>query len=381
MKKFYFLAAMASVALASCVNEESVDYGLQESNKAIVFNSPVVSGMSRAVAGEQPVEGKYSTEENFRVYACWSNGDYDATKSTWTVAGGDLYMNNVEVTYDQTVNGWSSDAVNGGQIYYWPKTGKLTFAAYSPADVNSFTPTYDKTGLKVNAFTVAGNVADQYDFMFSDRSYNRTESENELTPDANHTGGSYEGVDILFHHALSSIQFVAKTDKAYGNTKINITGIEIQNAYEKANFAEGMTDAAGVQPKGTAKWSDWSSEKNYTIYEDETGQNLVDNADYAKVGTTALLIPQDLNHSGANNITVKIDYTIQNGSGPVLPQTASFVVGNGSYTESGALTGTHQKWQMGYRYTYRIIIGLNKIYFSPEVDLWKDVTITPDLTI
>ena len=142
-----------------------------------------------------------------------------------------------------------------------------------------------------------------------------------------------------------------------------------------------MTDAAGVQPKGTAKWSDWSSEKNYTIYNDATGQNLVDNADYAKVGTTALLIPQDLNHSDANNITVKIDYTIQNGSGPVLPQTASFVVGNGNYTESGALTGIHQKWQMGYRYTYRIIIGLNKIYFSPEVDLWKDVTITPDLTI
>ena len=280
MKKFYFLAAMASVALASCVNEESVDYGLQESNKAIVFNSPVVSGMSRAVAGEQPVGGKYSIDENFRVYACWSNGDYDATKSTWTVAGGDLYMDNVEVTYDQIVNGWSSDAVNGGQIYYWPKTGKLTFAAYSPADVNNFTPTYDKTGLKVNAFTVAGNVADQYDFMFSDRSYNRTESENELTPDANHTGGSYEGVDILFHHALSSIQFVAKTDKAYGNTKINITGIEIQNAYEKANFAEGMTDAAGVQPKGTAAWSDWSSEKNYTIYNNATGQYLEDNADY-----------------------------------------------------------------------------------------------------
>jgi len=49
--------------------------------------------------------------------------------------------------------------------------------------------------------------------------------------------------------------------------------------------------------------------------------------------------------------------------------------------EDSATSADIEAWEMGKRYTYTITIGLEKIYFSPEVTEWVDVTVTPDLTI
>lgn len=380
MKKFYFLAAMASVALASCVNEESVDYGLQESNKAIVFNSPVVSGMSRAVAGEQPTTdtNKYSTSEKFRVYAQW---DADKTFENWVTQDSEaaaLYMNDVEVSYsgEITNGGWTS-----ATPYYWPKEGTLTFAAYSPSDVNAFTHAYSATGLSVTDFTLQANTADQYDFMYSSRSYNRTDNTNQLDKDGVHTGKSYNGVDILFHHALTSIKFKVKAEADYGTTKIRVKQVSILNAYSQGDFAENHNE---VSKNSNPEWTDQKLPVTYAAKTEATNQELTTDVKQLAGANDIILLPQLMKHSDTEHVSIEVYYSIQNGDGPEIPQTSviSLVTGNnGDFYHENDTDVDIDQWKMGYRYTYTIIIGLNKIYFSPEVDYWKDITVTPDLKI
>ena len=37
----------------------------------------------------------------------------------------------------------------------------------------------------------------------------------------------------------------------------------------------------------------------------------------------------------------------------------------------------NNKWEMGKRYTYNIVIGLDEIYFAPSVANWTDVAVNP----
>ena len=373
MKRFLFMSALASVALASCVNDEAMENTSKASDQKITFNAPVVSGTMRAIAGEQPgIDGKYKTDEHFKVYACWSNNVY----STWDA--NNIYMNGVEVAYDNS-GSWNSESVSGGTTYYWPKTGYLTFAAYSPATAGG-TISYGGTGLSITGFEVESNTSDQYDLMYSERSYNRT---------ASIGGQSYSGVDIWFKHALSSIKFMVKQKEAYTGTTIKLTGLTIQNAYSKGNFVQGLSDGAAAK-EGNSAWTNQGTETHYSVWNSTDGQALTTALTEPNDIHDIILLPQNFVHqvSGGDDkvVSIKVDYTIQNGSGPVLPQTATLplAVKNASgdylyYYENN--NEIMQDWEMGKRYTYNITIGLDKIYFSPEVVDWVDVTVTPDLTI
>ena len=87
--------------------------------------------------------------------------------------------------------------------------------------------------------------------------------------------------------------------------------------------------------------------------------------------------------SPAQAIKVTVNYTIKVGDGTAVAQTGvvSFVDGNhGDYFTDG--TNKIEAWEMGKRYTYTISIGLNNIiYFSPEVDEWKNINAEDNITI
>ena len=380
MKKSFLLAAFAGILLAGCTSDEQTEVATSRTDNPIVFNSPIVNAQTRAVAGEQPVNGKYSTSEKFRVYAVQHIGDFHG----WNADGTQLYLNNLEVSYKDDNGGWApSDPV------YWPKTenAKLTFAAYSPSEASEFHPIYKGDGLSLTGFTPQSNVADQYDLMYSSRSYNRTASRNELTPGTGHTTNSYNGVDILFHHALSSINFKAKTAAIYPNTVIKIQRITINNAYTTADFKENITneDVANDNFASDPSWSNFQTPRNYVVFEGETDALSTDATNL--LGSPALLIPQKMNgrdeSSAGQEIKVTVNYTIKVGEGTAVAQTGvvSFKNGNnGGYFKDGA--NKIEAWEMGKRYTYTISFGLNNIiYFSPEVDEWKNINAEDNITI
>ena len=186
MKKVLLFAAAASVAFTSCVKDEPA--GITASDSKISFEAPAVSGITRAVAGEIP--STYPTTEHFSVFARYFSGDYTA------FTDGTPFMTNEETAYNAAngeKGGWDTETA-GGQAYYWPKNGTLTFAAYSPSGAaDDCTVNWDAQGFTFENFTVQKDPAAHYDLMFSERSYNRTSS----------TGGTtYDGVDINFKHAL-----------------------------------------------------------------------------------------------------------------------------------------------------------------------------------
>lgn len=378
MKKSFLLAAFAGILLAGCTSDEQTELATNRADNPIVFNSPIVNAQTRAVAGEQPVNGKYSTLEKFRVYAVQHIGDFQG----WAT-GTQLYLKDLEVSYQTNLNGTNAGWAPSYPVY-WPKTenAKLTFAAYSPSEASQFNHTYDESGLSLTGFTPKSNVAEQYDLMYSSRSYNRIASRNELTPGTGHTTSSYAGVDILFHHALSSINFKAKTAADYPNTEIKIKKITINNAYTKADFKENITNE--VTDERAPSWSNFQTPTNYVVY--DGGTSLSSTSVTGLLGSPALLIPQKMDGTDASynaEIKVTVNYTIKVGDGEAVAQTGvvSFKNGNsGDYFTDG--TNKIEAWEMGKRYTYTISIGLNNIiYFSPEVDEWKNINAEGDIKI
>lgn len=389
------MSALASVSLASCVNDEAMENttNANDNQQRISFNTPIVDGTTRAVAGEQPKDviisdgkqtfGQYSTKENFKVYAFWSKEQF----SSWTANGevAKLYMNDVEVAHEN--NDWAPEHVSGGNVYYWPKTGYLTFAAYSPADASSFTHTYGTSGLTITDFTVKDNVSEQYDLMFSERSYNRTQSVNTLDPVVDvHTGKTYNGVDILFKHALSSIKFKVKACGTYTGTSINITGISILNAYYKGTFNENY-DETNKNNEDAAWTVSTTDDKDYTVWTGTqavttTAQDLTNISD-------VILLPQNLKHSDTDrtlSVAVKVNYTITNSENVTLQQEAILYLDdqnsdktNDDYYDDQETNQDITAWEMGKRYIYTICIGLDAIYFSPEVYYWDNVYVTPEI--
>ena len=354
MKKSFLLAAFAGILLAGCTSDEQTEVATSRTDNPIVFNSPIVNAQTRAVAGEQPVNGKYSTSESFHVYGVWSASDLVTWEAATKYMDTDVkYKENS--TTDIKQNYWASDVT-----YYWPKVGNLSFAAYSPAECSG-RKSYGPTGLTIANFEIEGTTANQYDLMYSERSLNRTSSSQS---GSSGTTTYKSGVDIQFKHALSSIKFQAKTSVDYSNTIIRIKKIEIGGTYYKGTFNETVTDGASYTSSPSWNVDNDIITSNYVAFENETG-TTINNTARPVQSNDVILLPQTLPDGAQFTIT----YTIQSQSSNEITQTATQTI--------KVLTPT---WEMGKRYTYTIVFTLHQIFFTPEVSAWENQT-GVDITI
>lgn len=330
MKKILILTVAAVLAFAGCSIEdrENVDNVSQK----ITFANPVVSPNTRTEFGE--INGKYPQGETFQAYAYWNETTFtNVTSST-------IYFEDVKAFYDGTVGGFNLDPE-----YFWPGQGSLTFAAYSPtAAKDNGTHSYGDKGFTFTDFTIPA-IGDQYDFLFSKRSYNKTKSEG---------GTSYNGADINFQHALSSVNFTIVNADDYGSDVV-LTKVELQGISNKGNFLENVVD--GSTYNSTPKWTpDPSSTTNYEIF---SGTQTVSTT-AAAAGTAAILLPQVF--AAENTAKIVVEWKVKN-----VPQKAEVAL-NSLIFDSAA------EWKIGYRYKYNIKVSLNKIYLSPEMGPWTDAT-------
>ena len=334
MKKLLIMAAVAAT-FASC-STDNEDFVTQNEPQKIVFDAPVMNMGTRAGA---ITNATYPDAESFKVFANRHTGAYNGSWAS-------NFMNGVDVSKVNTQ--WEP-----AQDYYWPKNGDMiTFAAYSPADLNATTDcesvAYAATGLNVVGYKLNADLAQQKDLMFAPRVMNKTKD------------NSSTGVAIKFNHALSLINFTVKS----ANSGITITDIIVNNAKDKGTFNEGITDGATYKigdPDATVKpaWSDQAFQTgSSSIFNVFKGRQSVTNNDpAAAVGDNLLMIPQDVTGS---TITIKWEYT-NGGSNVVLDE----VTKNFRDLDISA-------WEIGKKYTYNITINLDKIYFNPSVDNWVD---------
>lgn len=349
MKKFMLFAAMASVVLTSCVNED-MEVMESASKKAISFDMPVMKP-TRAQLGEI-IGTAYPEAESFMVYCKSYTGAY----AGWE--GATNYFDANGETVSKTGTQWTTTT-----SHYWPELGnELVFAAYSPADAAG---TYSQTnaGLQIDDFTTAA-ANSQYDLMYTARVAGKNKGNN---GDA--------AVSMVFKHALTSVVFsaVAADDKATYNIKsLTVNGSFVTTADFNQNI-ETATELDGT-PKwdlGAAATTSYGILSGAAVSVNTSGVMLTGNTSDAGVKSALLLIPQGVNPDAT--VTIVYEKTTSDGT---LESTAAVKLSD--FKASGA---SISEWVMGNRYVYNITFGANKpIHFSPSIEAdWTTTTL--DYTI
>jgi len=332
MKKLFIIAAAACVTLASCVKNEPV--ASVEQGDLITFAAPLVAPATKAVGTVM-----YPETGTFKLY-----GWYHAAKD------GDfqnMYIN------AETVSKQDGNYFAPSTSYYWPKSGYLSFFAYSPATliVGGGTLSVSEMSLAKSmalTYTVASAQAKQDDLLYSNWTMGKTASDVVTLPG---NMGSYEGIEIVFNHALSAVLFnFSGVANMYKITSVTLSGIQ-------------KTAILTSTPASTS-WADPTGDPvSYEILGEHEVSGTVETSDLL------MLIPQDLD---AAKLT--INYSLKNPSAAEwIPQDAKVInLNSATDSESNAIA----EWDMGTQYTYNITFGAaSVIKFAPSVvGEWTGVT-------
>ena len=304
----------------------------------------------------------YDPEENFVIYGVRHPNSYDG----WTSDNATTYINGGVFTYDESYN--DATAGSGGwkgiNTYYWPESGVLSFGGYSPAGIQG-TFTYNAAGLKIESFAIKTDAAEQQDLMYAERIYNKTSNTG--------TNTTYDGVDIAFKHALSSIQFKVQLSAEYSST-FKLTSIKVGRVKYSGTFTENITETIAANGSITSTNNpSWSVADNLILnsapyvafsgsaqLNNNTGDGAIDyvNKYLALDGVTGqndlILMPQIL--TGNNEAVIEIKYTV-----------------NGTEQSSTVQLNTiTPEWEMGKRYTYNITLGYDLILVGATVETWTE---------
>lgn len=366
-----FIGLTVVMLLSCCVKTEPVL--MTESDNEICFSAPVMSHSTKAFT--TGAIGDYPKEEHFTVSARYTPGDF----MSWEASVP--YFDDMDAGYDETKNGWTTAKGTGARTYYWPNSGKLTFAAYSPSsapeDMTSLT--YGKEGFTFTGFTVNPDPSQQYDLLYAPRAMNKT---------ASSAGGSgiYDGVELNFRHALSCVEFKVRNGSNYAGSQIRINNIEVLNVYQRGSFTENIDVTDESVYEASPQWTDQGNElgTGYGVVPSRVEQIVEEEAKPLEGARSLLLIPQDFNH-GSSHVTILITYETKTGANwiPQAPAVIDLVNGFDSdkdgFGDSYFNDGTNEirGWEPGKRYTYMITFGRYKIFFTPSVSDWSDSNIPP----
>lgn len=318
MKKVFALAALVAVALTSCVTNEVVTPEGEIAFKAVNYKN--------TKAG--PITGTtYPTDENFGVYA------YHSLTAWSTSYTPNTYMDNVEI--------WENGGVwkNHTKSYYWPKTGMLSFVAYSPYAFGAGTVSATATeGVAFTDFTTTNDFAAQIDLMATDIVKDLAKA----TP--------VVPVPVAFKHLLSQVKVAVKPAAtnyaANGVTSITIDKVVLSGVSNVADYAsvDGAVVATG--------WSGHATPSIEYTYLNAAQTVALDATTGAAVGKAALVIPQTV---AGRQFTINYTITYDGGAKDVMTNVVYNVPADFA-------------WEMGKIYTYTVTIGVgDEITFTPSV--------------
>lgn len=336
MKKFFFFAALAAVALASCSSDETVaeNQAAQDAN-AISFRA-LNDGVTRATA-----KTAWATNDQIDVFAEYKVGDAAATK----------YF---QANFKKQDAGTFIPATAGTQ-YYWPvmTSNKMIFTAFYDVAQNTTT-----AGTLTEAYSPATAAAEQKDILFARHEV---------------SGAKESPVLLNFRHMLSQIDVQVKNSNA--NLYVNITGVKIGFVSQSGTFngSDITTDTKNSGKIAQSKWTptafgEITNAAKCAKYYEVTGLSKAitgAQADYSAIGTfsTWMLVPQSQTafsaYTAAKSGGAPSDAPDLNGAYIAL----QMQIKNG--TSSGATIVDTQwcywpvaiAWNPGYKYTYQIDVA------------------------
>ena len=345
--------------ILSCSKETTID---NTPNNISLFPVPLPS--AKSVAGVVTPTSGYPDDESMGVFAYYSpkTGSWSSSDRNSSVS----YIDDVEFKKQDTYwAGWENRAP---KPYYWPLSGSLIFAGYSPyyqvdgtTRINvSFDPStktlscpeyiIEDYTARNNATVAAANYNDsQSDLMYFlpkvDYTYDFV---GVRTPD--------NAYNAIFHHALSLVEFRVKAASSGDISKIDLHKITLKEVVHKGSFDVVVEDS----PEGRGAWTLDRETAAYTkdivafdagkIEGDDNGLTL--STAYASVAQ--ILIIPGLTHE------IEIEYRIH-------------VVSGRTITEKSVIKPTEigiTEWLIGKKYSYDISLSVNNIEIEPILNEW-----------
>lgn len=363
MKKYFFIAAAAIAALASCSKVEPED----QNGPELTFAS--VNYMNATKASSQT--DFTNTAGTIGVFAWFTPTNWATDHAGFSTTP---YMNDVAITYKTSYNNVSNIWV-AGEPYYWPKVGQLSFIAYYPESATA-TPenlTNDTAAtLKFENYAVIPSYSDQADKISQDGGKN---NENDLmvadfvkdqksnAQTQNEQFNSSKGVALLFHHLLSKVIIKAGiTQTEVGGIKytISLDQFSINGIYTKATYANNTWGAASV-PGNSGDFLSAPSMLETTA---------------AQQGNEYYVMPQTI----PNTATLKITYTVHvvDNEGNVLAANTYEDVEINLNKIKNSSNADITAWAKNtvYQYTLNISPVEDEIYFDVKEMTYEDVVVT-----
>lgn len=304
MKKYFIFAAAAIVAMCACTKNE-LDSNIAD--QEISFQVANFVNQTKAL----PEGGSaYYADGHFGTFA-WQMAEGSAWSTTSTT-GQTTFMDNVKIKNQSNV--WKAE-----KSYYWPKTGSVTFASYSPFITTKATPAATDTVAVANATTGAITISNwtvKTDESAQAKNYTDDLMWATIAADkkANNTTYVTSGVPTLFHHALAKVTLNAVVKETPSTSaydyKVIINNISVSNLLYKGSYTSGATSGTWT-PTTDRAGDDAIFSQSYT--KPAVGATYADPSDTKVLSTTAgtyfanyFVLPQTLDATS----TIKINYTI-----------------------------------------------------------------------
>ena len=369
MKKYFIFAAAAIVALAACTKSE--------------INTPAQKEISyNAVTGKNTVSkaiidhSYYGPDDpTFGIWGLYQAASWSEShgSSAWvgsSTTSAQIAYKDVAYDHDNDENETIREWRNNNGIDYWPVTGSLVFMGYSP-----YTNVSEKARISVannnvvltvtNFASSTGNYVD--DLMWSDAV---EASSNTTAYSATGMDATYNGVPVVFHHALSMITVKAKTaiDYAAQGYTFTITGITL-HIDDGATLT--VTDPVAANTTPTVEWGEPATDAAPSIL---TGGTTALTTTYVQQGSSVLVIPQDLATKRAT-LDDKLSVTYQvvhNGVTSTVSKDILLTAGaDANITSLAANT----------KYNLNLLFTLEEILYSPSVVDWESTQQTSEYDV
>lgn len=356
-----------------------------------------------------PLNGKHSTKvmvDGITYHTTLPFGTlayYLPSGNTWKdhKANATLYIPKSKVVHNN--GNWEVD----GKTYYWPKSGSLTFFAYSPfahedgtlLAVDKVSNTTHDDGIHILNYDVHAHQAT--DFMVADIAMDKT---------ANESNGGYTGVPIVFRHKLSQIVGInfqtvitnttstgtalVEHDYAHGHSDIagnleagdvvfKLKKVEVKNLYTVGNYVYSGT---GADPVANDGWmnQDPNSKEPYTWFDKtpvafagNTEFNLTYKTQDATRNDYLLILPQPLITPGTTtpkttDPLIHIEYQVLTYSDDIHYSTEDVIEDVYLYNIHNSANEIEKNKKITYN--FKINLEDRKIYWAPSVADWKGVT-------
>ena len=338
MKKMFFFAAIASVAFASCTNDENIFEGVKN-GREMTFVAADYVHQTRA---PHDLNQTFSNS-NYQVWA-WVKGTNKAHISALEVAKNGTYADK----------------------YYWPDD-TLDFAAVSPANDSRIKVARTAGGATTVTYTFDGTKGnDQTNLMHAD-----FVTQTKATPT----------VALGFRHALAKLNVVVKqtqtpkpnapegTSDVEGYqvivNSLSIENIRTQGQYEVTSKAQNERDNVWTSIGAPATWNIIESA---TPLATDT-KPFTDQQFTAKYGTNGYVMPQALDNDMMVNFNYDIVTVFKSGATSRTNRTHSVKL-NTITNGSDAIKNWYTNKNITYTFTINPQYTLTPIKFTADEEEW-----------